>query len=76
MFIFSKAFPLMQKGYRIRSKKWPELYFITLKENKVFDSNGNLYVENFEEYLKIQSETADAAGHIWEIYYEVTDENL
>jgi len=76
MFIFSKAFPLMQKGYRIRSKKWPELYFLTLKNNKVYDSNGNLYVENIEEYINLQSETADAAGHIWDIYYVVTDENL
>jgi hypothetical protein len=76
MFIFSKAFPLMQKGYRIRSKRWPELYFITLVDNKIFDSNGNLFVNNFEEHLKLQSETADAAGHIWEIYYEVADENL
>ncbi len=40
------------------------------------NNNGNLYVDDFEEYLKVQSETADAAGHIWEIYYEVTDENL
>ena len=37
MFIFSKAFPLMKKGYRIRSRKWPDLYFITLEENKVYE---------------------------------------
>lgn len=76
MFIFSKAFPLMQKGYRIRHKKWPDLYFITLKENKVYDSNDNLFIHDFKEFLELQSETADAAGHMWEIYYEVTDENL
>lgn len=76
MFIFSKAFPLLQKGYRIRHKKWPELYFITLKDNQIYDSIGNLYSHNFEEYLRLQSETSDAAGHTWEIYYEVTDENL
>ena len=66
----------MQKGYRIRHKKWPDLYFIFLKDNKVYDCFENLYVEDFDEYLKKQSETADAAGHTWEIYYEVTDENL
>jgi hypothetical protein len=76
MFIFSKAFPLMQKGYRIRHKNWPDLYFITLKENRVYDSNDNLFIYDFKEYLELQSETADAAGHKWEIYYEVTDENL
>ena len=76
MFIFSKAFPLMEKGYRIRHKNWPELYFITLKNNQVYDSSENLYIEDFALYLNLQAEVADAAGHVWEIYYEVTDENL
>jgi len=76
MFIFSKAFPLMKKGYRIRHKRWPELYFILLKENKVYDSSGNLYSEDFEDYLIKNSDVQDNAGHIWELYYEVLDENL
>lgn len=76
MFIFSKAFPLLEKGYRIRHKNWPELYFLTLIDNEVYDSLGNLYIEDFKQYFKLQAETSDAAGHMWEIYYEVTDENL
>jgi hypothetical protein len=76
MLIFSKAFPLMKKGYRIRIKRWPELYFISLEENKVYDSCGNLYTEDFEEYLIKNSDVQDNAGHIWELYYEVLDENL
>jgi hypothetical protein len=76
MFIFSKAFPLMKKGYRIRHKRWPDLYFITLKENKVYDSSGNLYTQDFDEYFDKNSEVSDNAGHVWEIYYEIMDENL
>jgi len=76
MFIFSKAFPLMKKGYRIRHKRWPELYFITLEENKVHDSSGNLYMEDFEDYFVKNSDVQDNAGYVWEIYYEVLDENL
>ena len=66
----------MKKGYRIRIKRWPELYFISLEENKVYDSCGNLYTEDFEEYLIKNSDVQDNAGHIWELYYEVLDENL
>ena len=66
----------MKKGYRIRIKRWPELYFISLEENKVYDSCGNLYTEDFEEYLIKNSDVQDNAGHIWEIYYEIMDENL
>ena len=76
MFIFSKAFPLLEKGYRIRHKKWPDLYFITLNNNQVFDSQGNLFIEDYIKFLEEQKETSDAAGHMWEIFYEVTDENL
>jgi hypothetical protein len=76
MFIFSKAFPLLEKGYRIRHKRWPDLYFIMLKENKVYDSSDNLYIEDFQDYVAKNSEVSDAAGHIWEIYYEIADENL
>ena len=76
MFIFSKAFPLMEKGYRIRHKNWPDLYFISLKDNQVYDSSENLFIEDFEVYFERQAEVADAAGHVWEIYYEITDENL
>lgn len=76
MFIFSKAFPLLKKGYRIRHKNWPDLYFLTLKEDTVYDSSNNLYVFDYEQYVTQQTETADAAGHVWEIYYEITDENL
>ena len=66
----------MDKGYRIRHKNWPDLYFIFLKENKVYDSSENLYIEDYEVYFNRQAEVADAAGHVWEIYYEITDENL
>jgi hypothetical protein len=76
MFIFSKAFPLLKKGYRIKHKTWPDLYFISYHNNEVHDSFGNLYAYDFETYFSQQAETADAAGHVWEIYYEITDENL
>ena len=66
----------MKKGYRIRIRRWPELYFILLKENKIYDSCGNLYSEDFEDYLIKNSNVQDNAGHIWELYYEVLDENL
>ena len=66
----------MRKGYRIRIKRWPGLYFILLKENKIYDSCGNLYSEDFEDYLIKNSNVQDNAGHIWELYYEVLDENL
>ena len=66
----------MKKGYRIRHKRWPDLYFIILKENKVYDSAGNLYTEDFDEYFDNNSEVSDNAGHVWEIYYEIMDENL
>jgi hypothetical protein len=52
------------------------VYFITLEENKVHDSSGNLYMEDFEDYLVKNSDVQDNAGHVWEIYYEILDENL
>jgi hypothetical protein len=47
-----------------------------LKENKVYDSANNLYAEDYKDYVAQNSEVSDAAGHIWEIYYEISDENL
>ena len=69
MFIFSKAFPLMKKGYRIRHKRWPELYFITLEENKVHDSSGNLYLEDFEDYLVKNSDVQSLPSIDFQSYH-------
>jgi hypothetical protein len=33
-------------------------------------------LEDFEDYLVKNSDVQDNAGHVWEIYYEILDENL
>lgn len=59
MINFSKAFSLMKKGIKIRQKFWPEDYFIFMKGNHVYDSLGNLYISNVEEFYKNNKEAYD-----------------
>ena len=68
MWLFSKAFPMMMRGDKIRHKNWPQDYYIYLNEEKVYDSNGNLFIEDIEYFLSFNKIIFDAAGTIWELY--------
>jgi hypothetical protein len=68
MWLFSRAFPMMFRGDKIRHKKWPLDYYIFAKEDKIFDSNGNVFVEDIEYFLAVNKIVYDAAGSVWELY--------
>lgn len=59
MINFSKAFSLMKKGIKIRQKFWPEDYYIHMKGDHIFDSLGNLYISDVEEFYKNNKEAYD-----------------
>lgn len=68
--------PLIALKLKVRSRKWPEDYYIYRDEEKLMDSNGNEFYYSWEEFIRLQQETLNCAGPIWEIYEEVGFNNL
>lgn len=52
MYNFETAFKLMNKGLKIRLRKWPEDYYIYLKGAQIYDSHNNLWSEDYSLFLK------------------------
>jgi hypothetical protein len=52
MINFSKAFSLMKKGIKVRQKFWSEDYYIYIEGDHVYDSLGNLYISDVDEFYK------------------------
>ena len=42
----------MKKGIKIRQKFWPQDYYIYIKDENIYDSLGNLYISNVDEFYK------------------------
>ena len=68
--------PLIAMGLKVRSRKWPEDYYIYRNNEKLMDSMGNEFYYSWEEYIRLHQETLNNAGLIWEIYQEVDYTNL
>ncbi len=67
---------LISLGLKIRSKRWPEAYYIYRDEEKLMDSMGNVFYYSWEEFIRLHQEILNNAGPIWEIYEEVEYNNL
>ena len=77
MFLFSQILrPLIYSKLKVRNRKWPEDYFIYRKEDTLIDSMGNVYAHSWETFVSEQSEVLNNAGHVWEVYQEIMDQNL
>jgi hypothetical protein len=68
--------PLIASGLKVRSRKWPEDYYIYRSEDKLMDSMGNEFYFNWEEFIRLHQHIFNNAGPIWEIYEEVEYNNL
>lgn len=52
MYNFETAFKFLNKGLKIRQKKWPEDYYIYLKGPQIYDSQENLWAEDYNLFIK------------------------
>ena len=68
--------PLINLGLKVRSRKWPEDYYIYRKDEKLMDSMGNEFYYSWEEFIRLHQHIINNAGPIWEIYEEVEYTNL
>jgi len=76
MFLFSRILVFLKDGYKIQMRTWTKDYYIYLKENSLFDSSGNLYYPDFNEYLKNNLHILDNSGHTWEVIDDDLDLHL
>ena len=68
--------PLIHLNLKVRSKRWPETYYIYRDEEKLMDSMCNLFYHSWEDFIKLHAHILDNAGSVWEIYEEVEFDNL
>lgn len=68
--------PLIALGLKVRSRKWPEDYYIYRDQDKLMDSMGNEFYFHWEEFITLHQHILNNAGSIWEIYEEVEYTNL
>jgi len=68
--------PLISLSLKVRSRKWPEDYYIYRLEDKLMDSMGNEFYYNWEEFIRLHQHILNNAGPVWEIYEEVEFNNL
>jgi hypothetical protein len=68
--------PLISLNLKVRSRKWPEDYYIYRLEDKLMDSMGNEFYYNWEEFIRLHQHILNNAGPVWEIYEEVEFNNL
>ena len=68
--------PLVSLGLKVRSRNWPEDYYIYRDNEKLMDSMGNEFYFSWEEFFIRHQEILNNAGPVWEIYEEVDYTNL
>lgn len=70
------ARPLIALGLKVRSKNWPEDYYIYRQDEKILDSMDNEFYHSWEEFIRLNQHILNNAGPVWEIYEEVGFNNL
>ena len=45
-------------------------------KDKLMDSMGNEFYFSWEEFIRLHQHILNNAGHVWEIYQEIMDQNL
>ena len=68
--------PLIALNLKVRSRNWPEDYYIYRDEEKLMDSMGNEFYHSWEEFIRLHQHIINNAGPVWEIYEEVDYTNL
>jgi len=68
--------PLIALNLKVRSRNWPEDYYIYRVEEKLMDSMGNEFYYSWEEFIRLHQHIINNAGPVWEIYEEVGYDNL
>ena len=77
MKLFSQmARPLIALKLKVRSRNWPEDYYIYRDDEKLMDSMGNEFYHSWEEFIRLHQHIINNAGPVWEIYEEVDYTNL
>ena len=77
MKLFSQMFrPLIALKLKVRSRNWPEDYYIYRVDEKLMDSMGNEFYHSCEEFIRLHQHIINNAGPVWEIYEEVDYTNL
>lgn len=68
--------PLIALNLKVRSRNWPEDYYIYRDGKKLMDSMGNEFYHSWEEFIRLHQHIINNAGPVWEIYEEVGFNNL
>ena len=68
--------PLIALKLKVRSRSWPEDYYIYRDDEKLMDSMGNEFYHSWEEFIRLHQHIINNAGPVWEIYEEVEYTNL
>ena len=68
--------PLITLKLKVRSRNWPEDYYIYRDDEKLMDSMGNEFYHSWEEFIRLHQHIINNAGPVWEIYEEVDYTNL
>ena len=68
--------PLIALKLKVRSRNWPEDYYIYRKDERLMDSMGNEFYYSWEEFFRLHQHIINNAGPVWEIYEEVEYTNL
>lgn len=77
MKLFSQIIrPLIDLNLKVRSRRWPEAYYIYRDEEKLMDNLGNLFYYSWEDFIRLHTHILDNSGPVWEIYEEVEFDNL
>jgi hypothetical protein len=76
MFLFSRILVFLKYGYKIQMRTWTKDYYIYLKENSLYDSSGNLYYPDLNEYLKNNLHVLDNSGYVWDVCDDDLDLHL
>ena len=65
----------MKKGIKVRQKFWPQDYYIYIKGENIYDSLGNLYISNYDEFYKNNIQVYDH-HYTYDIYDDDIEPHL
>lgn len=65
----------MKKGIKIRQKFWPQDYYIYIKGENIYDSLGNLYISDYDEFYQKNIQAYDH-HYTYDIYDDDIEPHL